>query len=131
MKHYLFVCLLLLALLPVALSNADDYSSCNACIKAGYGWDTENDECSSESANTSCPEDDEAIEVELDSATNPYAHLFENAMEKPSFDCHDSDTTTYIWQLVHGDRYDELERFLKHDPDAVRYRSGDCRGALW
>ena len=43
----------------------------------------------------------------------------------------DTEETTDLWQMIKDGNIDELEDFLRQNPDAAFARSGDGRGPMW
>ena len=48
-----------------------------------------------------------------------------------TFSWDDTEATTHIWSIINRGDYDAVSGLLERDPDVVRYRSKDGRGALW
>lgn len=48
-----------------------------------------------------------------------------------TFSWADTEATTHIWRIINAGDYASLSQLLDRDPDVVKYRSADGRGALW
>lgn len=93
---------------------------CEACVKKGYGWSNEKKRCGG-FANTRC--NGKEIEMEDDQEDE------DDESENPGWK--DTDTTTKLWKLISGGKYDALKALLDENPSHAKVRSADGRGKCY
>ena len=92
---------------------------CEACVKKGYGWSNEKQRCGG-FANTRC--NGKEIEMEDEDDEDD---------EAKDLGWKDTETTTTLWKLISGGKYDELKGLLDENPSYAKVRSADGRGKCY
>ena len=82
----------------------------------GYGWSNEKQRCGG-FANTRCNGNEIEMEDEDDEAKD--------------LGWKDTETTTTLWKLISGGKYDELKGLLDENPSYAKVRSADGRGKCY
>lgn len=126
--------------------DSSDYTDCESCVEAGWGWSWSKQACGGYLSTNCDPDSTDAYDEEededfLSAAESDYAQPEEATipfqipepapLPREPLEWANTEPTTHLWQLAHAGDLQSLAAWLYREPSIVHLRSEDGRGPLF